>query len=68
MDDNDFISYKKMIIFGSEGSGKTPLIKLMNNYIKIWDIEDIKDAEDIEDLEGASLPINYYKTKLELEK
>ena len=64
MDDNDndndnnneFISYKKIIIFGSKGSGKTTLIKLMGNDI------------NIKDMSGSFFIVNFYKTEIELEK
>lgn len=41
-DDVKFLNYKKLLIFGSEGVGKTTLIKVLNDNKEVDPSEDSK--------------------------
>ena len=56
--ETEFISYKKIIIFGSKGVGKTTLIKKMQNNINL--------EEQIS--EESNKDINYHKLSIKLDK
>lgn len=52
-----FISYKKVLIFGAKSSGKTSLIKLMEDYPKFKIKHPLKEEEENKNSEGNILKI-----------